>query len=90
MHLNKTTFDYLQPTAKQLEVMQQLRQAAAVYGQALAELLPDGPDKGWTIRLHRTTAMWANVAATRTADGTPRRDSQSVASSLPEREQVKQ
>ena len=32
-----------------------------VYGMALVELLPDGPDKTWVIRNHRTTAMWANV-----------------------------
>jgi hypothetical protein len=36
--------------------------------------LPDGPDKAHTIRNHRTTAMWANVAVTRLPDGTPRRD----------------
>jgi hypothetical protein len=38
-----------------------LRQAAVVYGMALVELLPDGPDKTWVIRNHRTTAMWADV-----------------------------
>jgi hypothetical protein len=42
--------------------MTRLRQAAVVYGMALVELLPDGPDKTWVIRNHRTTAMWANVA----------------------------
>jgi hypothetical protein len=68
---NKTTYDYLQPTPKQLELMTVLRQAAAVYGKTL-DLLPEGPDKTFTIRNHRTTAMWANVAATRLPDGTPR------------------
>ena len=53
------------PTPKQLEAMTRLRQAAVVYGMALVELLPDGPDKTWVIRNHRTTAMWANVAGER-------------------------
>jgi hypothetical protein len=52
----------------QLEQMKRLRQAAAAYGAALEAELPAGPDKAWTIRLHRTTA-----AVTGTADGTPRR-----------------
>jgi hypothetical protein len=42
---DKSTYDYLQPTPKQLGAMQRLRQAVAVYGTALAELLPDGLDK---------------------------------------------
>ena len=54
--------------------MTRLRQAAVVYGMALVELLPDGPDKTWVIRNHRTTAMWANVAVSRNGEGTPRRD----------------
>ena len=59
------------PTPKQLEAMTRLRQAAVVYGMALVELLPDGPDKTWVIRNHRTTAMWANVAVSRN-DTAPR------------------
>jgi hypothetical protein len=35
-------------------------------------LLPDGPDKTFVIRAHRSNAMWANVAITRLPDGTPR------------------
>ena len=34
--------------------------------------LPDGPDKTFALRNHRTTAMWANIAVTREADGSPR------------------
>ena len=71
---NKTTYDYLQPTPKQIETMKTLRDAAAVYGNVLASLLPEGPDKTFAIRNHRTTSMWANVAVTRLPDGTPRAD----------------
>jgi hypothetical protein len=52
--------------------MQRLRAAAAAYGAVLEEVLPEGPDKTFTIRQHRTTAMWAIVAVTRLPDGTPR------------------
>ena len=38
----------------------------------LEALLPDGPDKTFVIRNHRSNAMWANVAITRLPDGTPR------------------
>lgn len=34
--------------------------------------LPDGPDKTFILRAHRSNAMWVNVAVTRQADGTPR------------------
>lgn len=65
-------FGYLKPTDEQLAAMEKLRHAAATYGAALAEFLPDGPDKTFTMRNHRTTAMWANVALTRQPDGSPR------------------
>lgn len=68
----KSPYDYLKPTDEQQAAMEKLREAAAVYGTALAELLPDGPDKTFTIRNHRTTAMWANIAVTRNPDGSPR------------------
>jgi hypothetical protein len=74
MPLDKATFDYLQPTSAQVKKMQLLRDAAAAYGAALAVYLPEGPDKTFAIRNHRTTAMWANVAITRQSDGTPRGD----------------
>jgi hypothetical protein len=66
-----TPYDYLKPTEEQMEAMERLRDAAAVYAAAL-DTLPDGPDKTWIIRNHRTTAMWANVAITRQPDGSPR------------------
>jgi hypothetical protein len=34
--------------------------------------LPDGPDKTFVVRNHRSNAMWANVSITRLPDGTPR------------------
>lgn len=70
MHVS--TFEYLKPTDDQLDTMNSLRLAAKVYHDALVQLLPDGPDKTFAIRNHRTTAMWANVAVTRHADGAPR------------------
>lgn len=65
-------YSYLKPTDEQLAAMDKLREAAEAYGQAIAELVPDGPDKTFAIRNHRTTAMWVNVAVTRQPDGSPR------------------
>lgn len=70
--MHPTTYEYLQPTEKQKNVMTNLRAAAQIYGQVLEELLPDGPDKTFVIRAHRSNAMWANVAVTRNPDGSPR------------------
>ena len=72
MTMHPTTYEYLKPTDRQFEQMNQLRAAAKAYGEALDQLLPDGPDKTYVIRQHRATAMWANVAITRLQDGTPR------------------
>lgn len=70
--MHPSTYEYLKPADDQLWQMATLRQAAAIYGQALEDLLPDGPDKTFVIRAHRSNAMWANVAITRLPDGTPR------------------
>lgn len=70
--MDKTIHEYLKPTDQQLKTMENLRDAARVYHQCLENLLPDGPDKTFAIRNHRTTAMWANVAVTRHPDGSPR------------------
>lgn len=72
--LHPTTFEYLKPTDKQIETMAKLREAAKVYADTLDALLPDGPDKTFIIRAHRSNAMWVNVAVTRQADGAPRGD----------------
>jgi hypothetical protein len=34
--------------------------------------MPAGPDRTYAIRKVREVGMWANVAVTRDADGTPR------------------
>jgi hypothetical protein len=70
--MHPTTYEYLKPTDLQLSAMAQVRAAAKAYGDVLEQMLPDGPDKTFAIRAHRSNAMWANVAITRLPDGTPR------------------
>ena len=70
--MHESTYEYLQPTEAQIQQMAKVRAAAKTYGDALDALLPDGPDKTFIIRAHRSNAMWANVAITRHPDGTPR------------------
>jgi hypothetical protein len=72
--MHPSTYEYLKPTDAQMERMQKVRAAAKAYNDMLDAELPDGPDKTFVIRNHRSNAMWANVAITRTADGTPRQD----------------
>ena len=45
--------------------MARVRAAAKAYNDILDAELPDGPDKTFVIRAHRSNAMWANVAITR-------------------------
>jgi hypothetical protein len=70
--MHPSTYEYLKPTDDQMKRMEALREAARVYGDVLEHLLPDGPDKTFVIRAHRSNAMWANVCVTRLPDGTPR------------------
>jgi hypothetical protein len=70
--MHASTYEYLQPTDAQIETMAKVRSAAKAYGDALDALLPDGPDKTYIIRAHRSNAMWVNVAIIRLPDGTPR------------------
>jgi len=72
MPLHSSTFEYLQPTQDQIEAMARVRAAAKEYADAIEIGIPDGPDKTFILRAHRQNAMWANVAITRQADGTPR------------------
>lgn len=74
MSLHTSTFEYLKPTDKQLDTMNKVRSAAKTYADVLDQLLPEGADKTFILRTHRSNAMWANVAITREADGTPRVD----------------
>lgn len=72
MSMHESTYEYLKPTDAQLEAMTKVRAAAKAYNDVLDAMLPDGPDKTFVIRAHRSNAMWANVAITRLPDGTPR------------------
>lgn len=72
MPLHSSTYEYLKPTEAQLNAMAVVRRAAKTYNDILDDMLPDGADKTFVIRAHRSNAMWANVAITREADGTPR------------------
>lgn len=70
--MHPSTYEYLKPTEAQVEAMARVRAAAKNYSEILEKELPDGPDKTFVIRAHRSNAMWANVAITRQPDGTPR------------------
>lgn len=70
--MHPSTFEYLKPTDEQMKTMAVVRQASKDYCAVLERELPAGPDKTFIIRAHRANAMWANVAITREADGTPR------------------
>lgn len=70
--MHPSTFEYLKPTDAQIGQMARAREAVATCCAALLDELPDGPDKTYTIRKLREVGMWANVAITRQADGSPR------------------
>lgn len=70
--LHPSTFEYLKPTDEQIAKMARVREASRVYAELLDRELPDGADKTFILRTHRTNAMWANVAITREANGEPR------------------
>ncbi len=70
--MHSSTYEYLKPTDDQVQSMARVRSAAKAYNDVLETELPDGPDKTFVIRAHRSNAMWANVAITRQPDGTPR------------------
>ncbi len=70
--MHASTYEYLKPTDEQIDAMAKVRAAAKAYNDVLDAVLPDGPDKTFVIRNHRSNAMWANVAITRHPDGTPR------------------
>jgi len=74
--MHASTFGYVAPTEEQKEQMTIVRTAAADYADVLIAQLPDGPDKTYVLRALRTVAMWANVAITRHADGSPRTETQ--------------
>lgn len=72
MTMHSSTYEYLKPTDEQVDAMARVRAAAKAFSDVLEAELPDGPDKTFVIRAHRSNAMWANVAITRQPDGAPR------------------
>jgi hypothetical protein len=72
--LDDAVFDYLKPSDEQQSIMAVCREAACDYAEILDRRVPDGPDKTYLLRKLREVAMWANVAITRNADGSPRAD----------------
>lgn len=70
--MHQSTFEYLAPTEQQKADMQDARDAASHYANALERLIPEGPDKTYVMRKLREVSMWVNVAITRMPDGTPR------------------
>lgn len=70
--MHPSTYEFLKPSEDQINRMARVRAAAKAYSEILEQELPDGPDKTFVIRAHRSNAMWANVAVTRLPDGTPR------------------
>ena len=72
--VHPSTFEYLKPTEKQIEQMATVRTAFAMFAGVLDASLPPGADKTYIFRQLRDLGMWANVAITRHADGTPRTD----------------
>ena len=70
--MHASTYEYLKPTDEQLASLSRVRAAAKAYNDVLDAELPDGPDKTFVIRAHRSNAMWVNVAITRLPDGMPR------------------
>jgi hypothetical protein len=74
MSLHPSTFEYLKPTEYQIGAMAAVRLAARDYAEVLSDMLPEGPDKTYALRKLREIAMWANVAITREADGSPREE----------------
>lgn len=72
--MHPSTFFYLSPNEEQAQQMGDVREAFAELAAKLDTMLPNGADKTYLMRKLREVAMWANVAITREADGTPRVD----------------
>jgi hypothetical protein len=70
--MHPSTYEYLKPTDDQIARMAKVRVAAKAYSDVIEAELPEGPDKTFMLRAHRSNAMWANVAITRLPDGSPR------------------
>ena len=71
-YLHPTTFEYLKPTDAQVATMNACREAAKQYASVIEALVPGGKNKEMVLNMVRDAQMWANVAITRHADGSPR------------------
>lgn len=69
---HESTFQYLKPSGEQKEQMSRARDAVQECAIKLIATVPAGPDRTYLLRKLREVGMWANVAITRDADGTPR------------------
>jgi len=72
--MHPSTFLYLNPTDGQLECITRMRETFAICASCIEAHVPEGPDRTYLLRQLRDCAMWANVAITRHADGSPRTD----------------
>jgi hypothetical protein len=63
--MHPSTYEYVKPSDEQKAQMAEVRLAAKVFSEVLERVLPEGPDKTFVIRAHRSNAMWANVATPR-------------------------
>lgn len=70
--MHPATFEYQKPTDYQIDLMSKARAEFSNLAHAMNILLPTGPDREHVLRLIRDASMWANVAITREADGSPR------------------
>ena len=59
--MHDSTFEYLKPTDEQVAAMQDARDAARIYANQLDRVLPDGPDKTYTLRKLREVGMWPTL-----------------------------
>ena len=70
--LHPSTFEYLKPTAEQMEVMVVARRMVKDYADYLDGALYDGADKDYILRRLREVARWVTIAITRQDNGSPR------------------
>jgi hypothetical protein len=72
MTMHPSTFQYLQPSPKQIETMTALRKAFERLQFELEALVPDGRYKSLAVTKLEECAMHANKGIMRDSDGTPR------------------
>jgi hypothetical protein len=70
--LDEETFQYVRPPDRQIADMAVLRGEFTGLCKMIEDVVPDGEDKDYAIRLLRSAGMWCNIAITRHEDGRPR------------------